>query len=142
MIGTGDRLNVNNSPGRIMVSLRLFFLLMVVMSCSTKKLKEKTLLVKEEWKGRSVEELKEHPYFKNLRVKKISHEDQTETWIYRDQSHIQTSAYCDSLGGCMGMPFYNCDTAFTIKNGVVEGVEQNGGCPGPKTIEPVKKSKE
>ncbi len=122
-----------------MNKLPLLILILITASCSSRKAVEKRLLAQEDWKGRNVSELKEHPYFQHLPITKIPHEDGIETWVLRDQSKFQTDAYCQSLGGCMGMPQYNCDNAFSVKDNVILGFDQSGGCPGPSTIEPRKK---
>jgi hypothetical protein len=109
-------------------TLLLSFLLL--LSCSTKKLREKQLKSWESWNGRNVSEIEEHPYFKNIRHRKqIKHDDGSETWLFKDQTPVQTGAYCQSLGGCTGMPIYNCENAFSIKDGIVQGFEQKGTCP-------------
>jgi hypothetical protein len=123
-----------------MNTLPLLLLFLFIASCSTpRKGEEKRMLAQEDWKGHNVADLKDHPYFKFLPVKKIPHEDGIETWVLKDQSKFQTGAYCQTLGGCMGMPQYNCDNAFSVKNDVILGYEQSGGCPGASTIEPRKK---
>lgn len=109
-------------------------ILSILFSCSsTEKQKE---LAWESWINQSVKELDKHPYFKNLPLKKIKHDNGIETWLYRDQSRFQSDSYCQSLGGCQGMPIYNCDNAFSIQDGIILGFEQNGSCPGPKVIQP------
>lgn len=118
--------------------LILPLLLLTGFSCTSVNRDEK-ILAWEEWKGRPVAALEEHPYFKTLPVSKIKHEDGLETWVLRDQARFQTDAYCQSLGGCIGMPTYNCDNAFSVKDGLILGYEQNGSCPGLKTIEAPKK---
>lgn len=123
-----------------MYTLPLLLILVMTSGCSFVKKQEKNrLLAQEDWKGHNVSELKEHTYFKYLPVKKIKHEDGVETWILKDQSKFQTGAYCQGLGGCMGMPQYNCDNAFSVKDDMIIGFEQSGGCPGASTIEPRKK---
>lgn len=112
-------------------------LLLVTTACSSpQKQEEKRTLALEDWKGHNVSELEEHRYFKFLPLKKIPHDGGIETWVYKDQSKFQTGAYCQSLGGCMGMPQYNCENIFSVKDGVILGFEQDGGCPGASTIEP------
>lgn len=93
----------------------------------------------EEWKGHSTDELMSHPYFRTLKVMKNEHDQGIETWIFRDQTRYQSSAYCQSLGGCMGLPYYNCDTAFSVQQGKILTAEQNGSCPPGNTIEVLKK---
>lgn len=115
-------------------------LLLVTVSCSSSKLREKQVKAWETWKGRPVSEVDEHPYFKNIKVKKkVKHEDGLETWVFKDQTPVQTSAYCQSLGGCISMPIYNCESAFSIQNGMVLGLEQTGTCPDLKTTSALKK---
>ena len=118
--------------------MRYHFLMILLLSCSSIK-KEDRLLAWETWKGKSVTDIEKQHYFKNLTVVKIKHEEGLETWILRDQTQIQTGSYCQSLGGCLGMPTYNCDNAFSVKDGVILSFEQNGSCPGIKTIEAPKK---
>lgn len=112
-------------------------LAVLVMSCSTSE--EKRLATWESWNGLSVNEIEKHPYFKNLKVTKIRNEKGIDTWIYKDQTPFPTSAYCGSLGGCQGRTFYNCESAFSVENGKILGLEQTGTCPGPKTVEAKKK---
>lgn len=131
----------NLFTARFPMKVPLLVSLIVLFACSSKPTKNPAL-VREEWKGHTTKELEDHPYFKSLPLNKRKHEENLETWIYRDQSHYQSSAYCQSLGGCMGMPFYNCDSAFSVKNGIILGFEQNGSCPPVSTIEVEKKSKE
>lgn len=107
--------------------------LLLIYSCTS--VKENKRLAWESWKGRTTEELAKHPYFKQLPVTKIQHKDGMETWILRDQTKFQTDAYCQSLGGCIGIPIYNCNNAFSVKAGIILGFEQSGSCPGPKTIQ-------
>lgn len=114
--------------------------LILLAGCSTTKMKEKQAKSWESWKGRPVSEIDTHPYFKNLKVKnKVKHDDGLETWVFKDQTPLQTGAYCQSLGGCMGMPIYNCESAFSIQNDTVLGFEQTGTCPELKTTEALKK---
>ena len=112
-------------------------LVVIVMSCSTSE--EKRLATWESWKGLSTSEIGKHPYFKHLKVTKIRNEKGPETWIYKDQTPFPTSAYCGSLGGCQGRPIYNCESAFSVENEKILGLEQTGTCPGPGTIEAKKK---
>lgn len=116
-----------------MTQLLLLSITLLFFSCSTTTKEERDIAL-ESWKGHSVEDLKKHSYFRELPVNKKKHQDGSETWILRDQSRYQTSAYCQSLGGCMGMPYYNCDNAFSIKDGIIQAFEQNGTCPPIKTI--------
>lgn len=112
-------------------------LFLAITACSTpQKQEERRLLAQEDWKGHKIEELKGHRYFKFLPVKKIPHDGGIETWVYKDQSKFHTGAYCQSLGGCVGMPQYNCENIFSVKDGIILGFEQDGGCPGASTIEP------
>lgn len=116
-------------------------LIFIFTACSSykKEVEHKRSLVLERWKGHDISELMEHPYFKDLSIKKVTHEDGIETWVFRQQTKFQTGAYCQSLGGCMGMPQYSCDNTFSVKNDVILGYEQTGGCPDTSTIEPLKK---
>lgn len=123
------------NKNKIYIKYFSFFLL---LSCASRS-DEKRVLVWEEWKGHAVEELKTHPYFKHLPIKKIIHPQGLQTWLLRDQSRFQSDSYCQSLGGCIGMPIYNCDNAFSVKEDVIMGFEQSGSCPGLKTIEVQKK---
>lgn len=109
-------------------------LLFIITSCSN--VDEKRNAAWKAWEGKSTDEIKKHAYFKNLNRKKIEHKNDIETWIYKDQTPIQTSAYCQSLGGCQAMPIYNCENAFSVKNHVIIGFEQAGTCPDPKVIRP------
>jgi hypothetical protein len=114
------------------------FLLISHLSCTSVK-KDEKILAWEEWKGRRVSALERHPYFKNLPITKMKHENGRETWLLRDQSRFQTDAYCQALGGCIGLPNYNCDNAFSVEDGIIVTFEQSGSCPGVKTIEVLKK---
>ena len=113
--------------------MKIVCLLLLISSCT--HYKEKQLAARESWKGHSVLELRNHPYFKNLVTKKIQHKNGSETWILRDSSKFQTSAYCESLGGCMGLPTYDCESIFSVKDDAILSLEQNGSCPGSKTIQ-------
>lgn len=109
------------------------FLLVLIpwmISCSSVP-KEKVTVALESWKGRKATELDKHPYFKNIPLRKFKHPEGIEDWIFRDQTRFQTAAYCDSLGGCIGMPTYNCDIAFSVKEGIILGATESGTCPGP-----------
>ena len=66
---------------------------------------------------------------------KIINNQGLETWIFKDQTPFQSSAYCQSLGGCQGMTIYNCESAFSVKDDEILGFEQSGICPGIKTSE-------
>lgn len=109
----------------------LFFTIPLLVACSSRERLEKEVIALETWKGRPVSELKTHSYFKVLRQRKIEHDEGVTDLIFRDQTRFQTSAYCDSLGGCMGLPTYNCDIAFSVKNDVILGATRNGSCPDP-----------
>jgi hypothetical protein len=123
-----------------MIKFPLILIFVIASSCSSQKeAQHKRALVKESWTGHPISELMEHPYFKDLLVKKVPHDNGIETWVFRQQTKFQTGAYCQSLGGCMGMPQYSCDNTFSVKKDVVIGFEQTGSCPGPSTIEPLKK---
>ncbi len=108
--------------------------LFLSISCSNVDQKRNTAW--KSWEGKSTEEIKKHSYFKNLKRKKIEHKNDIETWIYKDQTPIQTSGYCQSMGGCQGIPIYNCDNAFSVRDNVIIGFEQVGTCPGVKVIGP------
>lgn len=124
-----------------MSTLFKLLILFTFTTCTTISEEEK-FAAWEEWEGLSTYTLEEHPYFKNLPLTKIKNAQGPETWIFKDESRFQTKAYCDSLGGCIGMPTYNCSNAFSVEKGVILGFEQTGSCPGIKTIEVQKKSKE
>lgn len=118
---------------------------LVLLGCSHQKQEEidqKRILALESWKGHSTSELLKHHYFGHLPVKKVKHDDGLETWVFRDQTRYQSSAYCQSLGGCTGIPFYQCDNAFTVKDDLILEFKQNGSCPPVGAIEVEKKSKE
>lgn len=117
-----------------MKTILLIMILFSLFSCSSTQ--DQKELARESWKGRSTKELGKHPYFKHLPIKKVKHEYGLETWIFRDQSRFQSDSYCQSLGGCQGIPIYNCDNGFSIKDDVILGFEQTGSCPGPKVIAP------
>ncbi len=112
--------------------------LLLVTACTSIN-REKKILAWEAWKGRPVSALEVHPYFKTLPVSKVKHEGGIETWILTDQARFETDAYCQSLGGCIGVPTTNCDNAFSVKEGLILGLEQNGSCRSLRTIEPPKK---
>ena len=108
---------------------------MILFSCSTRKRDEKQAAAWSEWQGKSADEIRKHSYFKNLPLKKLKNQSGIETWILRDQTRFQTNAYCSSLGGCTGIPTYNCNNVFSVKENVILDFEQSGSCPGTKTIE-------
>jgi hypothetical protein len=112
-------------------------ILLFISSCSSTKKNQE--LAWEEWKGHSTSELAHHPYFKNIKLTKIKHEEGSETWLFKDQTPVQTGAYCESLGGCIGLPIINCSSAFSIKDDRIEGLQQSGTCPPIKLIAPEKK---
>ena len=116
----------------------LMVLVTFLLACSTSTPKDKKIAL-EDWNGHTTEELMSHPYFRTLGLTKKSHKNGTETWIFRDQSRYQSSAYCQSLGGCMGIPIYQCDTAFSIEGNKILTAQQSGSCPPAKTIEVLKK---
>lgn len=111
--------------------------LLFLIACASTD--EKRKVVWESWKGKTAKKLEKHPYFKHLPVQKVKHTSGLETWVFRDQSRFQSDSYCQSIGGCLGMPIYNCDNAFSIKNNIILGYEQNGTCPPVKVIEASKK---
>lgn len=111
-------------------------LLLLILSACTSLNHDKKVLVWERWKGLPISALDKHDYFKKLPVTKISHADGNETWLFRDQTKYQTGAFCQSMGGCTGIPFYSCDNNFSVKDGFILSLEQSGSCPGLKTIEP------
>ena len=110
-----------------------FLFLLIISACT--HFKKKQISAQESWKGHSTNELKNHSYFQNLPIKKKINNDDTQTWLLRDRSKYQSKAYCQSLGGCMGLQAYNCDNIFTVKDEIILSFEQKGSCPGPKTIE-------
>lgn len=110
----------------------LLLILPILFACAGQEKKQQAL---NKWEGVKVSELKDHPYFKNLPMNKVKNQSGIETWILRDQTRYQTDAYCQGLGGCLGMPTYNCNNIFIVQNDVILDFEQNGSCPGPKTIE-------
>lgn len=117
-----------------MKNVLMLAIVSLLLSCSSTENQKKVAW--ESWISRPVKEIEKHPYFRNLPVKKIKHANGIETWLYRDQSRFQSDSYCQSLGGCQGLPIYNCDNAFSIQDGIILGFEQNGSCPGPKVILP------
>lgn len=120
------------------MKLVLLIMALGLISC-TQVNKKKKVLAWEDWKGLPTSAISKNDYLKNLPITKLKHEDGLETWVLRDQARFQTSAYCQSLGGCIGMPVYNCDNAFSVKEDVILDFEQNGSCPGVKAIEAPKK---
>jgi hypothetical protein len=112
------------------------FSLMALLSCAHSHKNDE--LAWESWKGHSVDEFATHPYFKRLPWTKKEHDGGIETWLFRDQARYQTGAYCQSLGGCMDMPTFNCDNIFSVKSGIILGFEQSGSCPEAKEIKPQK----
>lgn len=112
----------------------LLLLIGLLASCTSLN-QDKKDLAWEKWKGLPVSSLDKHPYFKQLPVSKIQHSEGHETWLYKDQSRFQTGAYCQSMGGCVGVSIYNCENAFSIKDGLILSYEQKGSCPSLKTIE-------
>ena len=115
-------------------SLLTFFIL---ISCASSD--EKRKIAWESWKGKTTKEIEKHPYFQRLPIQKVRNTSGLETWVFRDQGRFQSDSYCQSIGGCLGMPIYNCDNAFSIKDNIVLGYEQNGTCPPVKVIEASKK---
>lgn len=107
-------------------------LLLLFYSCSSQ---EKKQLKMDEWEGIKTSALEEHPYFKNLPLNKIKNKSGIETWVFRDQTRFQTDAYCQGIGGCLGLPTYNCNNIFSVQNEIILDFEQKGSCPGAKTIE-------
>lgn len=88
------------------------------------------------WNGKSIKELREHSYFRNLPQKESEQQDGSKTIIFTNQTKFQTDAYCQSLGGCIGLPTYNCQHVVKYKNDIVTGIEQLGTCPGTSTTSP------
>lgn len=88
------------------------------------------------WAGKPISKLMEHPYFKTLPKKESSQEDGYKTLLFTNQSKFQTGAYCQSLGGCMGMPTYNCQHLVKYKDEIISGIEQMGICPSTDTTSP------
>lgn len=121
-----------------MITRMLIFL--TLFACASKS--PEKIYALNAWKGKGSNKLQAHPYFGTLPLVKKSHEEGIETWIFRDQSKFQTNAYCQSLGGCMGMPVMNCDHAFSIRDGLILGYDQAGTCPDSAVIEVSRKSKE
>lgn len=129
-----DKSHRNNSPFGYSMSVYLYIIsVFLVMACSTSE--EKKIVTWESWKGLPATEIEKHPYFKHLKVTKIRNEQGPETWIYKDQTPFPTSSYCTSVGGCQGRPFYNCENAFSVQEGIIMELQQSGNCPGIKTIE-------
>ena len=120
--------------------MRINFILLALSFISCTSINpDKKVLAWEEWKGLPTSALDQNAYLKSLPVTKVKHPDGLETWVLRDQARFQTGAYCQSLGGCIGVPTYNCDNAFSVKDNIILGFEQNGSCPGVKVIEAPKK---
>lgn len=88
------------------------------------------------WNGKPLKELLDHPYFKHLPKKETIHQDGSKTILFTDQSKFQTDAYCQSLGGCIGLPNYLCQHVVKHKNDLITGIEQLGTCPGATTTSP------
>lgn len=89
-----------------------------------------------QWEGRDVSEIEEHKYFKHLPRKIVKNKSGIDTWIYRDQTRYHTDAYCQSLGGCISIPTYNCLNAFSVQDNTILDFDQEGTCPGINTIRP------
>lgn len=107
--------------------LFIFFLI----SCSN--IHQKAL---NSWKGHSVEELKSHPYFSEIPPKKTDQSGEVYTLTFDDDPRYGSSAYCGSLGGCMGYNMFSCEISFQIKDKVIVGVKENGSCPDAEIIRP------
>lgn len=114
--------------------VKFSLILVLLLSCSHHNGKDTS--VSSQWRGKFQDELLEHPYFKNLKVIKTQSQQRSQ-WRYIDQTPFQTGAYCQSLGGCLGLPSYNCQYQFNLKGIVIEEFEMSGVCPPRKTIEPL-----
>lgn len=113
---------------------KLFLLLVIIIFSACARNEQKKELAQSDWKGLEASAILSHSYFKSLPHKIIKNKSGIETWIFRDQTRFQTDAYCSSLGGCAGMPTYNCNNVFSVQNNIILDFEQNGSCPGTKTI--------
>jgi hypothetical protein len=113
-----------------MTKVILILALMNYMACGThSKQQQEAQSIVEEWIGTPVHELKRHSYYKNLPHTITRNKDGADTWIFKDESRWYTRAYCDSLGGCIEEPTINCISAFSVRDDVIIGFEQNGSCP-------------
>ena len=113
----------------------LFITLLSLLSCRSKSPTEETHEM-QKWVGKSVSVLQKHPYFKNLPTKHFNHEGEAKSVLFTNQSKFQTGAYCQSLGGCIGLPVYNCQHVVKYKNDIITGIEETGTCPEAATIGP------
>jgi hypothetical protein len=110
-------------------------LLLLLFLCSCTQIKKKEQLAQKSWNKHSIHEISQHPYFKNLSIHKTILRNGDEKWLLKDAPRYQSKSYCDSLGGCMGIPTYDCESVFTVRSDTIVSLEQKGNCPSAQTVE-------
>lgn len=98
-----------------------FLVLTLFLACSSTAPKKERL---PQWIGKTAVDLNQHPYFKGLpsTVK-------GNTWLFEHLTRPESAAYCASLGGCAGLPVWDCHFEFkTESNRIVEAYKY-GTCP-------------
>jgi hypothetical protein len=113
--------------------MKVLIFLFFLSSCS--QLTKKEHLARKSWNNRSIQEISQHPYFKNLPIRKTIMSDGYEKWLLQEEPRYQTKSYCNSLGGCLGIPSYDCESVFIVKDEIIVSLDQRGNCPSAQTIE-------
>jgi len=115
--------------------IKFFIISLVFLSCSYRRNEEP----RRGWEGKTKKEITRHPYFKNLKIKKVTSSNEREQLIFIDQTPFQTGAYCQSLGGCLRLPSYNCQYQVDLEKELIQKFHPIGVCPSHKTTEPLKR---
>lgn len=115
--------------------VKFFALLLSILSCSHQRANSGP----SGWEQKTKEELLRHPYFKNLKVKQVSASNEREQLLFFDQTPFQTGASCQGLGGCLGLPSYNCQYQILLIKNKIHEFNSVGVCPPRKTTEPLKR---
>lgn len=117
--------------------MKTFILLFALISCSTTPAENETSLA---WKGHSLSETENHPYFKTLKLSKQESKTNNRIWTYRDIGPGANQAHCKELGGCSSVAMLYCDYTFTEKDEKIVSLETWGQCHFPKKILAPKKN--
>lgn len=76
------------------------------------------------WLGKTPHDLNAHPYFKGL-----PSTIRGDIYFFEDQTRPHSAAYCASLGGCEGLPIWDCQYLFQVKENRIIEARMTGTCP-------------
>ncbi len=112
----------------MLIFLTLSFLCLFNSCSSLEKQLELVSRIEAAWKKAPLEQLEKHPYFSKLHFKDSPKTSEVIVRTYYRRGKYPSSAYCGSLGGCVGLESGDCYHVFRIKLERIDQYRQQGNC--------------